>query len=143
MEGSVMRRLAEALGDVGFVIKRIEEEAYSHYNRPSSGEKYTGEIVIKVRPVKDEEADAEKVRAWEEGEKAGCEALTPLAAPVLEGGGVLSVSTKGGAARKERSAAFAPTGRRNMGAVAKAEFKRRWESGPDGGWIANDDCAGG
>jgi hypothetical protein len=80
MEGSVMRKLAEALGDAGFVIKKIEEEAYGQYDRPPSGEKYTGEIIIKIRPVKDEEADAERLRAWKE-EKAGNRPLTPVMAP--------------------------------------------------------------
>jgi hypothetical protein len=71
MDGSVMRKLADALGDVGFVIKRIEEEAYGSYERPPGGEKYTGEIIIKIRPAKDEEADVEKLRARKEKEKAG------------------------------------------------------------------------
>jgi hypothetical protein len=77
MEGSVMRKLAEALDDVGFVIKKIEEEAYSQYDRSSSGKKYTGEIIIKIRPVKDEEADIEKIRVQKEEEKARSKALTP------------------------------------------------------------------
>ena len=62
MEGSVMRRLAEAMDDVGFVIKSIEEEKFGSYDRPVTGEIYTGEIIIKIRSRKDEEADAEK--AW-------------------------------------------------------------------------------
>jgi hypothetical protein len=39
MEGTVMQKLADALGDAGFVIKRIEEEAYDKFDRPASGEK--------------------------------------------------------------------------------------------------------
>jgi hypothetical protein len=70
MEGSTMRKLGDALSDVGFVIKKIEEETYSQYDRPSSGEKYAGEIILKIRPVKDEEADFEKARALKEKEKA-------------------------------------------------------------------------
>jgi hypothetical protein len=70
MEGATMRKLADALSDVGFVIKRIEEESYGQYDKPSSGEKYTGEITIKIRTVKDEEADVEKIRARKEAEKA-------------------------------------------------------------------------
>jgi hypothetical protein len=70
MEGYVMRKLADALGDVGFVIKRIEEEAYGQYDRPLSGEKYTGEIIIRIRPAKDEDADVEKLRSRKEKERA-------------------------------------------------------------------------
>lgn len=84
MEGSVMRKLAEALGDVGFVIKKIEEETYDQYDRPSSGEKYTGEIVVKIRPMKDEEADIEKFRVREEEEKANGKPLTPVTVPASE-----------------------------------------------------------
>jgi hypothetical protein len=80
MEGSVMRKLAGALDDVGFVIKKIEEEPYDNYNRPPSREKYTGEIIIKIRPVKDEEADIEKIRAWKEEEKARNKPLAPAMA---------------------------------------------------------------
>jgi hypothetical protein len=68
MEGSLMRKLADALGDVGFVIKKIEEESYGRFDRPDSGEKYTGEIIIKIRPMKDEEADVEKLRVREKAE---------------------------------------------------------------------------
>jgi hypothetical protein len=69
MEGSVMRKLSDALGDVGFTIKRIEEEAYGQFDRPLNGEKYTGEIIIRIRPTKDEEADAEKRRAQEKAKR--------------------------------------------------------------------------
>jgi hypothetical protein len=69
MEGSVIRKLTDALGDAGFVIKKIEEESYSRFERPFSGEKYTGEIIIRIRPAKDEEADIEKIRAREEAER--------------------------------------------------------------------------
>jgi hypothetical protein len=85
MEGSVMRKLAEALDDVGFVIKRIEEEAYGQYDRPSSGEKYTGEIIIRIRPVKDEEADIEKIRTRKDEEKkAKSKPLALVTAPEEE-----------------------------------------------------------
>jgi hypothetical protein len=40
-----MQKLAEALGDVVFVIKKIEAEASGQYDRPSSGE-----IIIKIGP---------------------------------------------------------------------------------------------
>ena len=79
MEGSVMRKLADALGDVGFVIKRIEEEAYSQYDRPLSGEKYTGEIIIKIRPTKDEDADVEKNRSRKEAERTRSKPPAPMA----------------------------------------------------------------
>jgi hypothetical protein len=81
MEGSVMRKLAEALDDIGFVIKKIEEEAYGQYDRPFSGEKYTGEIIVKIRPMKDEEVDIEKMRVRKEEEKAKGKPLTPVPAP--------------------------------------------------------------
>jgi hypothetical protein len=84
MEGSVMQKLAEALDDVGFVIKRIEEIAYDQYDRPPSGEKYTGEIIIKIRPIKDEEADIEKIRVRKEEEKARSKALTPVTVSASE-----------------------------------------------------------
>jgi hypothetical protein len=85
MEGSVMRKLAEALDDVGFVIKKIEEEPYDNFNRPSSGEKYTGEIIIKIRSVKDEEADNEKLQVRKEEEKrAKSNPLTPVTEPKVE-----------------------------------------------------------
>jgi hypothetical protein len=66
MEGSVLEKLAGALGTVGFVIKKIEEEAYGQYERTLNGERYTGEIIIKIRPVEDEEADAERLRVRKE-----------------------------------------------------------------------------
>jgi hypothetical protein len=84
MKGSVMRKLADALEDVGFVIERLEEEPYGQYDRPSSGEKYTGEIIIKIRPIKDEEADADKIRVQKEEEKAKNKPLTPVTAPEEE-----------------------------------------------------------
>jgi hypothetical protein len=62
MEGSLMLRLANALDDVGFVIKKMEEETYSRFERPDSDETYTGEIIIKIRPRKDEDAEAGKRR---------------------------------------------------------------------------------
>jgi hypothetical protein len=81
MEGSVMRKLAEALGDAGFVIKKIEEETYGYYDRPGTGERYTGEIILKIRPVTDEEADIEKIRVRKEEEKAKGKPLVPVTAP--------------------------------------------------------------
>jgi hypothetical protein len=70
MEGLAIQKLANALDGVGFTIKRIEEESYSRYERPPSGEKYTGEIIIRIRPLKDEKADAARIREWEIGKKA-------------------------------------------------------------------------
>ena len=55
MEGLVMHRLSDALRNTGFVIKKIEEESYGRFDLPSGGEKYTGEIIIRIRPVRDEE----------------------------------------------------------------------------------------
>jgi hypothetical protein len=86
MEGSIMRKLADALGDVGFVIKKIEEKSYGQYDRPSSGEKYTGEIIVKIRPIKDEEAEAEKIRAQKEKERASKNRPpAPVPEPMFEG----------------------------------------------------------
>ena len=62
MTALVMQKLADALGKEGFIVKKIEEEEYTPYNRPSSGEKYTGQILIKVRSADEEEAEAEA--AW-------------------------------------------------------------------------------
>jgi hypothetical protein len=70
MTGTVMRKLADALEDVGYVIKSIEEETYSWTDRPATGEKYTGQICLKIRSAKEEDADAEKKRLREEAGKA-------------------------------------------------------------------------
>jgi hypothetical protein len=70
MTGAVMKKLAEALDEVGYVIKDIKDEEYSGYGQPASGERYTGLMVLRIRPAEEEEADAEKLRARKEAEKA-------------------------------------------------------------------------
>jgi hypothetical protein len=69
MEGLVMRKLAEAVRSVGFVVKKIEEETYDSFNRPPNGEKYTGEIIIKIRPVEAEEDEQKQFQARKEKER--------------------------------------------------------------------------
>ena len=59
MTALVMQKLADVLAKEGFVIKKIEDEERSSTN---NGEKYTGNIIIKVRPADEEEAEAEIVR---------------------------------------------------------------------------------
>jgi hypothetical protein len=54
MEGSVMRKLAGALGDVGFVIKKIEEEAYGQFDRPPSTEKRSRGTLTRRRRQEDD-----------------------------------------------------------------------------------------
>jgi hypothetical protein len=84
MEGAVMQKLADALGGAGFAVKKIEEETYSRFERPDAGEKYTGEIILKIRPIKDEEADAEKPAARQEEKTAKNRPPSPEAADQKE-----------------------------------------------------------
>ena len=69
MTAMVMQSLADALAGVGFVIKKIEEIAYGSYDKPPNGEKYTGELSIRIRSIAEEEAEAELVRARKENER--------------------------------------------------------------------------
>ena len=62
MTALVMQRLAEALAKEGFIIKKIEDEEHSSFSRPNNGEKYTGEIILKIRPADEEEAEAEMAK---------------------------------------------------------------------------------
>jgi len=70
MTALVMQKLADALAKEGFIVKKIEDEEISSFNRTLDGEKYTGEIIIRVRPADDEEAEAEMVRLRKEKQKA-------------------------------------------------------------------------
>jgi hypothetical protein len=63
MDGVRIQKLAEAVRDAGFVLKKFEEETYGHFDRPDSGERYTGELIIKIRPVEQEEYEQELVLA--------------------------------------------------------------------------------
>jgi hypothetical protein len=62
MTALVMQKLANALFDEGFVVKKIEDEQKSSFDRFENGEKYTGHILIVVRPKDEEEAEAEAAR---------------------------------------------------------------------------------
>jgi hypothetical protein len=70
MTAVVMQKLANVLANEGFVIKKIEDEEYGSFDRQENGEKYTGAIILKVRPIEDEEAEAEKARLRKEKEWA-------------------------------------------------------------------------
>jgi hypothetical protein len=63
MDGVRIQKLADAVRDAGFVLKKWEEETYGHFDRPDSGERYTGELIIKLRPVEQEEYEQELVLA--------------------------------------------------------------------------------
>ena len=65
-----MNRLASALLTEGFIVKKIEDEAKSSFDRSENGEEYTGRIIITVRPVEDEEAEAAQLRKEKQREKA-------------------------------------------------------------------------
>ena len=66
MTAFIMQSLTGAVNAAGFVVKKIEDEVYGSFDKPSSGEKYTGEIIIKVRPIADEEAELEGIRVRKE-----------------------------------------------------------------------------
>jgi hypothetical protein len=69
MTALVMQKLADALLNEGYVVKKIEEEQISSFDRKDNGEKYTGQLIITVRPVDEEEAEAEAARLRKEKEK--------------------------------------------------------------------------
>jgi hypothetical protein len=69
MTALVMRKLATALFNEGFIVKKIEDEQKSSFDRSENGEKYTGQIIIVVRPSDDEEAEAEAAQLRKEKEK--------------------------------------------------------------------------
>jgi len=64
MTAIVMRKLADALLNEGYVVKKMEDETAGFHE-----DKYTGRIIITVRPVEDEEADAEATRLRKEKER--------------------------------------------------------------------------
>ena len=72
MQALVMQKLADALGKEGFVIKKIEDAEIPSFSKPDTGEKYTGEIILRIRPVDEEEAEAEKARLRKEKEWERC-----------------------------------------------------------------------
>ena len=62
MTALVMQKLADVLAKEGFIVKKIEDEEINSFNRSDDGVKYTGEIIIRVRPVDDEESEKEIVK---------------------------------------------------------------------------------
>jgi hypothetical protein len=78
MEMALMQRIADAIGDNGFVIKKIEEETYGYYDRPKTGERYTGEIILKIRPIEEEEAEAKRHLSRQAVNEKSIEAGVPL-----------------------------------------------------------------
>ena len=64
MTALVMQKLSDALLNEGFVVKKIEDETAGFHE-----DKYTGRIVITVRPAEEEEADAEAARLRKEKER--------------------------------------------------------------------------
>ena len=69
MTALVMQKLADALLKEGFVIKKIEDEQRSSFDRSENGEIYTGQIIIVARPVDEEEAEANAARLRKEKER--------------------------------------------------------------------------
>ncbi len=76
MTALVMQKLATALLNEGFVVKKIEDEQLSSFDKPQNGEKYTGQIIIVARPVDDEEAETEAARLRKEKEKEFARGVT-------------------------------------------------------------------
>jgi hypothetical protein len=70
MNALVMQKLATALFNGGYVVKKIEDEQKSSFDRTENGERYTGNIIIVARPVDDEEAEMETARLRKEKERA-------------------------------------------------------------------------
>ena len=68
MTALTMERLATVLLNEGFVIKKIEDEQLSSFDK-LPGEQYTGRIIIVARPVNEEEAEAEAAKLRKEKEK--------------------------------------------------------------------------
>jgi hypothetical protein len=69
MTALIMQKLATALLNEGFVVKKIEDEQISSFGRHENGEKYTGQIIIIARPVDEEEAEMEAARLRKEKER--------------------------------------------------------------------------
>ena len=76
MTALVMQRLADVLAKEGFIVKKIEDQEISSFNRSDDGVKYTGEIIIRVRPADDEEVEAEIVKLRKEKQRAQGEPAT-------------------------------------------------------------------
>jgi hypothetical protein len=76
MNALAIQKLATALFNEGFVVKKIEDEQKSSFDRSENGERYTGNIIIVVRPVDDEEAEMEAARLRKEKEKEVAKGIT-------------------------------------------------------------------
>jgi hypothetical protein len=77
MTALVMQKLATALLNEGYVVKKIEDEQIPSYNKAPNGEMYTGNIIIVARPVDEEEAEAEAARLRKERERDIARGITP------------------------------------------------------------------
>jgi hypothetical protein len=77
MQGTEMKKVAEAMEGIGYIVKELKEEEYSQYDRPVSGEKYTGLFLLKIRTVADEQADAERKRLRIEQERMASKPAHP------------------------------------------------------------------
>jgi hypothetical protein len=87
MTALVMQKLAMALLNEGFVVKKIEDEQMLSFDKCENGEKYTGRIIITARPVDDEEAETEAARLRKEKEKEVARGITKLGTSKNEGVG--------------------------------------------------------
>jgi hypothetical protein len=85
MTALAMQKLATALFNEGFIVKKIEDEQKSSFDRIENGEKYTGQIIIVVRPVDDEKAEAEAARLRKKKEREIAKGITTSSKPGNEG----------------------------------------------------------
>jgi hypothetical protein len=85
MTALTMQKLATALFNEGFIVKKIEDEQRSSYDRFENGEKYTGQIIIVVRPNDEEEAEAEAARLRKEKAREFAKGITTPSKPNYEG----------------------------------------------------------
>jgi hypothetical protein len=62
MHGAMLFKLANAVENVGFTVNKVAAEEYSGFDKETNY-KYTGEIILKIRPVEDEEAERQRISA--------------------------------------------------------------------------------
>jgi hypothetical protein len=60
MKGDEMKRLYDAMEAIGYSVKKVEMETYEYFDKPKTGEKYTGEFYVKLRPLSAEIAELQK-----------------------------------------------------------------------------------
>ena len=77
MTALVMQKLATALLNEGFVVKKIEDETVGSFDRKDNGEKYTGQLILTIRPVDEEEAEAEAAQLRKAGEREKAKSYMP------------------------------------------------------------------